>query len=288
MNRFIALFFVLSISIYAEESKISYWQVQRKGANFFNKIPVEDWFIAAKAVGIEFARLAPDKWKSKGRDFLLGDADAFEEVSGTDFQVLKNTLDQAYRHNIKIVITLLSLPGSRWKQNNDDRDDLRIWQREDYAIQAAVFWKQLAHLLKDHPAVVGYNILNEPHPERLFGMEDFMEIDFQKWYASVQRSCADLNLFYQKIVKAIREVDTSTPIILDTGLYATPWTMSYLNPSMILESSIRFTCMSRMLTRREKSTRGGMNIQAAYLCDWKMQNKIQITIFSLPIGMKRH
>lgn len=148
-----------------------------------------------------------------------------------DFEVLRNSLDQAHRHNVKIVITLLSLPGSRWKQNNSDQDDLRIWQDEKYQTQAALFWRELANLLKDHPAVVGYNILNEPHPERLDGISDFREIDFQKWHQSVEGSLADLNLFYQKIVRAIREVDSETPIILDTGLYATPWAISYLKPS---------------------------------------------------------
>ena len=33
---------------------------------------------------------------------------------------------------------------------------------------------------------------------------------------------ADLNLFYRKMVKIIREVDQDTPIVLDSGFYATP------------------------------------------------------------------
>jgi len=234
MNCLFTSFFLLSLltghAMYADTSKMDYWQVQRKGANFFNKTPTQEWFIAAKETGIQFARLSPDKWKSDNRDFLLGDADAFKEISAVDFQTLKNTLDQAHQHNIKVVLTLLSLPGSRWKQNNHDQDDLRIWHHEEYQVQAALFWKELANLLKDHPAVVGYNILNEPHPERLFGIGDFREIDFQQWYASVQGSLADLNLFHQKVVAAIREVDANTPIILDTGLYATAWAISYLNP----------------------------------------------------------
>jgi len=215
---------------HAAEDKMTYWDTPHKGANFFNQTPSEDWFIAAKKVGIQFARLAPDKWQSEQKDFLLGDADAFESISVADFEILKRTLDQAYRHGIKVVITLLSLPGSRWKQNNQDQDDLRIWQNKEYQAQTAQFWKQLACLLKDHPAVVGYNILNEPHPERLFGIADFREVDLQKWHMSIKGTLADLNVFYQNIIQAIREVDLSTAIILDTGLYATPWAISYLIP----------------------------------------------------------
>ena len=221
---------LLWCSCHAAEEKMSYWQVQRKGANFFNKTPSEEWFIAAKDAGIHFARLAPDKWHCEQRDFLLGNADAFQEISHPDFQKLKTTLDQAHRHDIKVVVTLLSLPGARWKQNNHNQKDFRIWQSKEYQAQAILFWKKLACLLKDHPAVVGYNILNEPHPERVSGIGDFGIIDFQKWYKSVTGSCADLNLFYQQMVKTIREVDAHTPIIVDVGLCATPWAISYLTP----------------------------------------------------------
>lgn len=235
-RRFFILFMLFNVFIinyfsYAGENKATYWQKERKGANFFNKTPTEDWFIAAKEAGIQFARLCCDKWQSNSRDFLLGDADSFNGIPEADFAMLKNTLDQAYDHNVRIVITLLSLPGARWRQNNNNQEDLRIWQDEEYQDLAVLFWKELASLLKDHPAVVGYNIVNEPHPEKLFGISDFREIDFQKWHQTVKNSLADLNFFYKKIVQAIREVDKTTPIILDTGLHATPWAISYLNPS---------------------------------------------------------
>lgn len=212
------------------ESLMDYWSTQRRGANFFNKTPSPDWFVAAKRMGIEFARMAPDKWKSEQRDFLIGNADEFEELSSKDCQALKEVLDDAHRNDIKVVITFLSLPGSRWKQNNQDKDDLRLWHEGKYKKQSIEFWKKLALLVKEHPAVVGYNVLNEPHPELLSGSGDYRELDFEKWYQSVKGSLADLNLFYTEIVTAIREIDQNTPIVLDTGMYATPWTIRYLSP----------------------------------------------------------
>ena len=216
--------------VYGTDNKIGYWDVQRKGANYFNQIPSEDWFVAAKEAGIQFARLAPDKWKCEKRDFLIGDADCFTEISDRDLEILNGVLDQAYRNDIKIVITFLSLPGSRWKQNNQNVDDLRIWEQKKYRDQAIFFWRDLANRLKNHPAIVGYNILNEPHPERLNDISDYRQIDFLAWNTSIKESLADLNLFYQDIVHAIREVDFSTPIVVDTGLYATPWAITYLTP----------------------------------------------------------
>jgi endoglucanase len=215
---------------HAADSKIGYWDVQRKGANYFNQTPYADWFVAAKETGIQFVRLAPDKWESEKRDFLIGNADSFKEISYRDLETLKTVLDQAQSNDVKVVLTLLSLPGSRWKQNNQDRDDLRIWEQKEYQAQAILLWKTLAKALKDHPALVGYNILNEPHPERLAGISDYRQINFQDWYRSVKGSLADLNLFYRDIVSAIREVDPFTPIIIDTGLYATPWAITYLIP----------------------------------------------------------
>ncbi|MCP5492676.1 MAG: cellulase family glycosylhydrolase [Chlamydiales bacterium] len=214
----------------ASEKKMDYWGIQRKGANFFNQSPSEDWFTAAKAVGIQFARLAPDKWSCEKKDFLIGDADAFVGIPPSDLEILKTTLNQAQDNNVRVVITLLSLPGSRWRQNNHGQDDLRIWEHNDYQSQAISFWRALAEELKDHPAIVGYNILNEPHPECLFGIHDYKKIDFKNWYETVKDSRADLNIFYRKIVSAIREVDSDTPIIIDTGLHATPGSISYLTP----------------------------------------------------------
>ncbi|WP_420421136.1 glycoside hydrolase family 5 protein [Simkania sp.] len=215
---------------FASISKIDYWETQRKGANFFNQNPSSEWFTDAKRIGIQFARLAPDKWKCEERDFLIGNADKFTSINEQDFKMLKSVLDDALSNDVKIVVTLLSLPGSRWAQNNQAEDDLRIWKEEKYRQQAIEFWTSLAELLKDHQAVVGYNILNEPHPEKLFGHEDFSQIDFQKWHSSIKETLADLNLFYRDLVEAIRQVDRATPIILDTGMYATPWAISYLTP----------------------------------------------------------
>lgn len=215
---------------YAAENKIDYWNVQRKGTNYFNQTPSADWFIAAKEVGIQFARLAPDKWECEKRDFLIQDADSFTAISYHDLEALKIVLDHAQDNDVKVVLSLLSLPGSRWKQNNEGKDDLRIWEQKKYQDQAILFWKSLAKVLKDHPTIVGYNILNEPHPEQLSDICDYRRINFQNWYASIKGSLADLNHFYRDIVSAIREVDPLTPIIVDTGLYATPWAIDYLTP----------------------------------------------------------
>lgn len=84
--------------------------------------------------------------------------------------------------------------------------------------------------LKDHPAVVGYNVINEPHPETAAGFNVFWTEDYDKWYNKIENTTADLNMLYGTIIDSIRSVDADIPIMLDSGLFATPWAINYLKP----------------------------------------------------------
>ena len=121
-----------------------------------------------------------------------------------------------FRAEIPVVLTMISLPGSRWRQHNSGADDLRMWNNYKYQVQAAKFWQDLARELKDHPAIVGYNILNEPHPEKLFdnSLDEPLDQVNQK---QVQKMLCS---FYELIIDAIRQVDKATPIILDSSAHA--------------------------------------------------------------------
>lgn len=121
-------------------SKMSFWQVPKKGANIFNQKVSKADIRAAKTYGIEFIRLAPDKFHTAKRDFLIGNADKYEGLVHEDLKALKSILDICAEENMPVIITMLSLPGSRWKQNNHDNDDLRIWTDKTFQTQASKFW----------------------------------------------------------------------------------------------------------------------------------------------------
>jgi endoglucanase len=213
--------FIMSLMIssitYAgfSEDKLSFWDTPKKGANVFNQTIDLNDIQAAKKYGIQFIRLAPDKFISAHRDFLIGDADNYDGLIKQDLEKLKQILNACYKEKIFVVITMLSLPGSRWKQNNQDQDDLRIWKEDKFRQQAARFWYDLALELKEHPAVVGYNILNEPHPERVFSSEAVSINTVRQ--PEVQSMLHD---FYKLIIQNIRLNDKLTPIILDSSAYA--------------------------------------------------------------------
>ena len=123
----------------AADGKIGFWDSQRKGANMMNEVQTEAQFAAAERLGLQFVRLAVDKWHAADRDFLIGNADRYRGLSQADLARLNQVLDWADRHRIKIVLTMLSLPGDRWKQLNGDRDDPRLWHDKAYWDQAAAF-----------------------------------------------------------------------------------------------------------------------------------------------------
>lgn len=209
---------------------ISWWDQQRKGANCFNLTPREQWYDDAAAAGIRLVRLAPSKWKGEGRDFLLGNADEFKGIPSADLAMLKQSLDWAAARNIRVVIAPLSLPGSRWAQQNGDKVDDRLYRDFAYHQQAARFWKELATALRDHPAVAGYNLVNEPAPERALRLRDDSPAGLAKFHADHANTPADIDLLYRTIIAAIREVDPRTPIVLDASNYAAIDGLSSLQP----------------------------------------------------------
>lgn len=219
------------------ESKIAFWDSPRCGANLFNQVELKERLVAARRAGVEFVRLAPNKWlngrpESRRGDFLLGRPEAFATLDANDLALLIRVLDGAQAADLKVVLTMLSLPGSRWSQHNGGVQEFALWQDFGRQEQAIDCWRQLARALKGHPAIVGYNLLNEPCPERATRprLADWFTGDYEGWQARVRSTPADLSRFYEKAVRAIREIDSETPIILDSGFYATPWAFKVFQP----------------------------------------------------------
>ena len=135
-------------------SKLAFWDEQRKGANGGAEDGTDEWFAAAAEVGIEYIRLSPNTMKSDSRDFLLGDSDKFFGIPEGDLEKLMTVLDRADRHGVKIVLTTFSLPGRRWRQHNNMEFDFRLWNDHGFQDRAMAFWQELAFELKDHPRAI--------------------------------------------------------------------------------------------------------------------------------------
>jgi hypothetical protein len=199
-----------------------FWDTPQHGANSFNRLPPDlAYFKALRGYGASWVRLSYDKWKPADRDFLLGNADRYTGLQAADVAVLKATLDRAHQAGLKVVIAPLSLPGARWKQNNGDRFDDRLWSDKAYWTQAAAFWRDLAAELRDHPAIAAYNLLNEPSPEFRSDLPEHADlVTARQWMRRNAGTSRDLPDFYDQIIASLRESDASTPVMVDAGWYA--------------------------------------------------------------------
>jgi endoglucanase len=220
------------LALPARAADIAFWDTPRHGGNSFNGQPPDAaWFRALRATGASWARLTFSKWKGEGRDFLIGNADDYRGIPAADLAQLRAVMDAAQAADIKLVLVPLSLPGNRWAQHNGDRQDDRSWRERRYWDQSAAFWRDLAAAVKDHPALAGYNLLNEPTPEKGAGLDEQAAPEERRaWYARHRGTTRDLPAFYEHLLAAIRQVDADTPVMLDGGWYAHAWSFSYWTP----------------------------------------------------------
>lgn len=208
----------------------------KKGANFFNQKELRERFIAARQLGLTWVRLTPSKWPSsvkgaKAGDFLIGAKEKYQGLIKADLAYLKNILAIAEEENIKVVLTFLDVPGSRWRQHNAGIQEMRIWENFDVQNESLQFFNDLVIQLKDCKALVGLNPINEPAPEKgKIPLTDWYQGNYLQWYEKIKNSPQDLNYYYQRLVKNIRKRNATLPIILDVGYYATPWALKIMQP----------------------------------------------------------
>ncbi len=184
------------LSVQSASYNIDFWFQQKKGANVFNEVVVRSLIRQAKLFGIEFIRLAPDEFLTKGRNFLVGNAVNPTAMPPTRLQHLRSILDLCAEEGMPVVLTMLSLPRSHCKQH------LRPWYDKRYVGQAVSFWTDCARELRGHPALVAYDILNEPYAKNYSGLV--------------------LHDVHAHIIAGIRSVNKDIPIVIESFVHADP------------------------------------------------------------------
>ena len=67
---------------------------------------------------------------------------------------------------VEVVLTMLSLPGARWRQHNGNRSDFRLYREARFAEQSAAFWRELATALGLPIIVAGEDVNGRARRDR--------------------------------------------------------------------------------------------------------------------------
>ncbi len=134
------------------------------------------------------------------------DLDEYAQWIDTRLDNLADVLRWAEARGMKICVDLHSPPGGK---RPGDRQ-MHMFFEEKYADAFVETWKRIAARFKGHPAIYGYDLVNEPVQK--------MPVPFDYW--ELQRRAAE----------AVRAIDPDTPIVVESNLSAAPSAFRYLSP----------------------------------------------------------
>ncbi len=180
----------------AKEEKVSEsypWQNYR-GANVGHTLSEQD-IIDFKATGGNLIRLSFPV-------IPFADLEPPYALQESAFDFLEQVLDICEREDVAVLIDPHRFPGTmhQWTMLNTDP----FWQEKIYQDKAVEIWEEIARRTATRGKVVaGLDLLNEPA----------LEGGFEKG------SLKDLNLLYQRLIDAIRPIDSVHAIMLAAPRY---------------------------------------------------------------------
>jgi len=142
---------------------------------------------------------------------FLGESEAAGQPA-EGFVLLDSLVAWCKAHDIYVILDMHGAPGGQTGQNIDDsaKDQPELFQNPKFQDQLVDLWKCIARRYKDEPSVAGYDLLNEPLPERT---------------GAAKAHKRELEPLYHRITKAIREIDSKHMIILEGADWANDWSV---------------------------------------------------------------
>jgi len=125
--------------------------------------------------------------------------------TGRGFELLDRVIGWCREAGLWVVLDLHCAPGGQTGDNIDDSWGYP-WLYENAGSQerTVALWKKIAERYKNEPVVAGYDLLNEPIAHHF----------------DVKKLNPHLEPLYQRIVKAIREVDSNHLVFLEGAQWA--------------------------------------------------------------------
>ena len=126
------------------------------------------------------------------------------------WRLLDRVIGWCHQQGLLVVIDLHAAPGGQTGANIDDSNGWP-WLYTDTAAQQQTLelWKNIAHRYADNPAVLGYDLLNEPLPH----------------YPAMRQFDSKLEPLYKRITAAIRTEDKHHAIILGGAKWDSDFTV---------------------------------------------------------------
>ncbi|MEM1164657.1 MAG: cellulase family glycosylhydrolase [Planctomycetota bacterium] len=132
---------------------------------------------------------------------VLESADSPGTLRDDAFRWIDWVVDHAERTGLYVVLDLHGAPGGQSTDAPTGRTGHNtLWTDTSAQDRTVALWRALAHRYRDHPAVAVYDLLNEP-----YGRFDASHDDA-------------LVALMDRLVKAVREIDSVTPIIVPGSL----------------------------------------------------------------------
>jgi aryl-phospho-beta-D-glucosidase BglC (GH1 family) len=128
---------------------------------------------------------------------------------------LEKALNLAEKSGLKIILDLHAAPGAQnhdWHGDSDGR--ALLWEKQDNRKRTYALWTMIADSFKDHPALLGYDVLNEAVIEK---GKVGMLADFYKNCINVIRSSDKEHEIFLEGNTWAQQVDFLKPL-LDDGI----------------------------------------------------------------------
>ncbi len=121
--------------------------------------------------------------------------------SSEGFQYLDKVFAWSKKYGLRVILDLHAAAGSQncdW--HSDSRGKAGLWESSRYRERTFCLWEAVADRFKDEPALLGYDVLNEP----VLGKERKKE----------------LKQFYQALIRRIRRIDKQHLLFIEGNTWA--------------------------------------------------------------------
>jgi endoglucanase len=144
------------------------------------------------------------------RIFLTeGDSAVFIEEN---FKLLDSLISWCGKYDLYVILDMHGAPGGQTGQNIDDspNNEPELFMNPKFEHRLFRLWMKLADRYKDNPVVAGYDLLNEPLPERTGAAAKFKHL---------------LEPMYKNLTSEIRKTDKRHMIILEGCNWSNDWSV---------------------------------------------------------------